>query len=139
MIADTGKKIKHWIGESRSDILVSLIILTISVASFGLGRLSAIWAPHSRVEVRNPDGSAVGGIYQQNTFVTLKGITSSSTLKAVAGEGSIVASKNGTAYHLTTCSGAKQIKVENRIYFMSAEEAKRAGYRPAANCPGLAK
>ncbi len=49
----------------------------------------------------------------------------------------LVGSKNGSKYHYPWCSGAKRIKEENKIWFASAEEAKRAGYTPAVNCPGL--
>jgi len=53
------------------------------------------------------------------------------------GEGTVVASKNGSKYHLPSCSGAKQINEVNKIVFASAEEARAAGYTPAANCKGL--
>ena len=46
----------------------------------------------------------------------------------------VVASKNGSKYHFLWCSGAKQIKEENKIYFNSEEEAVAAGYTLAANC-----
>lgn len=45
---------------------------------------------------------------------------------------SFVASKNGTAYYLTTCRN--NIKEENRVYFQSKEDAEKAGFRPAKNC-----
>lgn len=46
----------------------------------------------------------------------------------------VIASSGGTKYHLPSCSGAGRIKDENKIYFNSIEEAKAAGYEPAANC-----
>lgn len=49
----------------------------------------------------------------------------------------VVASKSGTKYHLLTCSGASTIKESNKIYFDSIDQAKAAGYTPAANCNGL--
>jgi len=48
-----------------------------------------------------------------------------------------VASKKGKVYHFPWCPGAKAIKEDNKIYFSSREEAEKAGYRPAKNCPGL--
>lgn len=59
------------------------------------------------------------------------------SLEIKADGGQLVGSKNGTKYHYPWCSGAERIKEENKIWFQSAEEAKRAGYTPAANCPGL--
>ena len=49
----------------------------------------------------------------------------------------VVASKNGTKYHLPWCAGAQQMNEENKIYFASRREAEAAGYTPAANCKGL--
>lgn len=52
-------------------------------------------------------------------------------------EGVVVGSKTGTKYHLPSCPGASQIKPENRLEFASVAMAEAAGYKPAANCPGL--
>jgi len=52
-------------------------------------------------------------------------------------EGAYVASKNGTKYYLPSCSGAKRIKDENKVWFATAAAAAAAGYEPAANCGGL--
>jgi hypothetical protein len=49
----------------------------------------------------------------------------------------VVASKNGTRYHLPECPGAGTINPENVIQFNSIELAEAAGYTAAANCPGL--
>ena len=63
---------------------------------------------------------------------------STATPKAVQDAGGeVVASKTGTKYFLPWCSGAKNISSENLVTFSSAEEAKAAGYAPAANCKGL--
>ena len=48
-----------------------------------------------------------------------------------------VASINSNKYHFVSCSGAKRIKNENRIYFSSIQEAERRGYTPAKNCKEL--
>lgn len=44
--------------------------------------------------------------------------------------GQYVASKNGEKYHPADSGTAKRIKVENKIYFDSKEEAEAAGYEP---------
>jgi hypothetical protein len=46
----------------------------------------------------------------------------------------IVASKNGTKYYYSHCSGVGRIKEENRLYFDSFQEAESAGYEIAKNC-----
>ena len=52
-------------------------------------------------------------------------------------EGKYVASKNGTKYYLPGCSGAKRIKEENKVWFVTADDARKAGLSPASNCPGV--
>ena len=52
-------------------------------------------------------------------------------------QASFVASVNGTKYHLSWCSGAQNIKEQNKITFSSRKEAEDAGYTPAANCPEI--
>ncbi len=54
-----------------------------------------------------------------------------------AEQGKYVASKKGTKYHLPWCGGAKQITEANKIWFVSKEDAEKAGYTPASNCKGI--
>jgi len=51
--------------------------------------------------------------------------------------GMLVASKGGTKYHFPWCAGASQILEANKIWFNSYDEAVKAGYTAAANCPNL--
>lgn len=48
--------------------------------------------------------------------------------------GIFVASKNSNIYHKPDCQYAKRIKEENKIWFQSAKEAEKAGYKPDKNC-----
>lgn len=93
-----------------------LIIFLATFSSFGLGRFSATESARPPVKVgvaeeAEPRGMAVGGL--------------------------IVASRSGTAYHFPWCSGASQIKEENKLWFASEEAARKAGYAPSKNCTGL--
>jgi hypothetical protein len=95
-----------------------LLVILVGVAAFGLGRLSA--------------GEQGGGglrIYQE--------ALPAATGAAAGEERRFVASKSGSRYYLPTCSGAKQIKEENKVWFGTKEAAEATGYTPAANCPGL--
>ena len=40
-----------------------------------------------------------------------------------------MASKSGTKYHAPKCDWAKKIKKSNAVWFISKEEAKKAGYK----------
>lgn len=122
-------KIKSWFGEYKTDLFLGISIFLISVGSFGLGRLSAVWEPHSPTQIT---GSQAGNL----EFKHLN-IEAPQQLEAAAS--GVVASKNGASYHLPDCPGAKQIKPENLISFADAKAVVAAGYKPAGNCPGLAQ
>ncbi len=93
---------------------MALSFFAIAIIGFGLGRLSYIAdrKPPLTVEKLN------------------LGTVSAQTAQ-------FVASKNGTAYYLPSCSGTNRIKEENKIWFSSRKEAESLGYKPALNCPGL--
>jgi deoxyribonuclease-1 len=38
-------------------------------------------------------------------------------------------------YHLANCPSYKDVAPQNRVEFKSEEEAQRAGFRKAKNCP----
>ncbi|WP_255696579.1 Ada metal-binding domain-containing protein [Solitalea lacus] len=37
-------------------------------------------------------------------------------------------------YGMLNCSSGKRMKTEYRVFFNSADEARKAGYRPCGNC-----
>ncbi len=46
----------------------------------------------------------------------------------------IAASKGGSKYYYSHCSGLSRIKSENLVYFVTELEAETAGYELAKNC-----
>lgn len=132
---DNVKSIKEFAGEIKGEGTLSrfwpiIIILAASAASFGLGRLSAIDDADS--EVLYVPAATLQAEVLKNTL--------SNDLKeagVISQNGSFVASKNGTRYYFPWCSGVKQIKEENKVWFQTKEEAEKAGYTPAQNCKGL--
>jgi len=113
---------------SRKSVNVALAILIalLGILSFGLGRLSA--QTHKQATILSCEN------LEPLTFASTNETVSSQT--STPG-GTIVASKNGAAYHFPWCSGAKRINEENKVWFKTKEEAEAAGYRAAANCKGL--
>lgn len=115
-------------------IFYGLLVVLVGVGSFGLGRASVA------KELENP--SIFQSVEQSNPETKemdvqkINEILPGTSFSETAVE-ELVASKSGTKYHLTTCGGAKQIKPENKIFFSSRAAAEAAGYKPAANCPGL--
>jgi len=124
MIADLFKKVKTWCVESRNDLVIACIIFFTGLSGFGLGRLSVDLKPNSPLSVIQP-------IDDQNSDIDSSRATADT---AVANDKKIVASRNGTAYYYSWCSGAKRIKEENKIWFLTKEAAEKAGLKLAGNC-----
>ncbi len=100
-------------------VVLPLIIITVAVISFGLGRQSVNLLP-AAVSV----GVSIG---TSSDFVV--------STATIGGETeSVYASKNGTKYYYTDCSGLARISEQNKITFGSALEAEAAGYGKASNC-----
>jgi hypothetical protein len=112
---------------TQKDIYIGLVILFVGSASFGLGTLAK--AKNEQTELKIYD------LFPE--FITTSGGVSSFQSASVVQAGAFVASKSGTKYHLPWCSSAGRIKEENKIWFQTKEEAEKAGYTPASNCPGL--
>lgn len=110
----------EWFGKVKArenDILLTCTIFAVAIMGFALGRISAIRENQYKINTAS---------------VNLPNLENPPQSGAT-----LVGSKEGAVYHLLTCPGAKSIKEDNKIYFATAKEAEKAGYRPAANCPGL--
>ncbi|USN87887.1 MAG: hypothetical protein H6779_00385 [Candidatus Nomurabacteria bacterium] len=122
----------------NDQIFYGVLVLLVGIISFYLGQASAITktpttSPVQLIEPITLTSSA------ENAQIDTKPDTQT-TPKPVAvreTDQKIVASKNGTRYYLSTCSGVKRIKPENIVTFSTKAAAEAAGYTKAANCPGL--
>lgn len=140
-IKDFSKKVKHFFSSDEAhDLYIVLIIILVAFSSFGLGRLSKVEEGGESITIEYPLELQRAGAYsatsstQNASGAYLEDQMSKST---TTGENSFVASKNGSKYHYPWCSGAKQMKEENKIWFATREEAEAAGYTKALNCKGL--
>lgn len=126
------------IGEWRSKIIAyeprifvaGLIILAV-FGGFIVGRMSVLEGGSGGAKTLS--ASSINVTTNNNTSQDIE-IIEDTSIKVGGG---VVASKTGTKYHLPWCSGASTIKEENKIWFNSVEEARRAGYLPAGNCKGI--
>lgn len=109
----------------EKDVIFSAVIILISIISFGLGRLSKIRESRVPLSVEN---------LKKEEKMDLLG---NEIINETAAQKLFVASKNGKKYHYAWCDSAKSIKEENKVWFLTQEEARAAGYEPAANCKGL--
>lgn len=119
------------------DVFLVLVILLVGIASFLLGRLSVAGQKEPVRVLQNTPETAISSV--QKAPNTASAVSATVPGKGIVprtegGEGKYVASKNGTAYYLPTCSGVSRIKEENKIWFDSEEAAENAGYHRAANC-----
>lgn len=122
-IRELAQKIKQFLMFPPTDLIIVAIIILVGIASFGLGRLSASSKEKTPVTIVNSAQTA--------------SMSDSIDVQPQQGGGGVVASKNGTKYHFPWCSGAQRIAEQNLITFTSIEDARKAGYTPAANCKGL--
>ncbi len=113
--------------------LTILLLLTASF-SFGLGRLSVENTREPvKIEYDATLGQKAPSEARVNSKVQTAAVTNAVT-ELVPESSEVVASKNGSKYHYLYCSGAKQIKEENKISFPTATAAEASGYTLAANC-----
>ncbi len=134
-IQEIGGNIKRILGDS--DTFLALVLILVSVASFGLGRLSVLESESRSTGVTQIASESAGVLSAvEEKLDPVPEATSTEQIQAVHEE-RYVGSKNGTKYHLPWCAGAQQIKEENKVWFGSKEEAEKAGYTPAANCKGI--
>lgn len=129
ILQEIREKIKGLLKDEQA-FLTTLLIL-VATASFGLGRQSV---DLTEVGATKPTVAETKAVFES----PVGDPPSSERAPVVPADSTYyVASKSGEAYHLPYCGGAARIKEENKIYFKSKAEAEAAGYRPAANCPGL--
>jgi hypothetical protein len=122
--------------ESLEPYLALAIVILVGIGAFGLGRLSA--APDQpALRVLYPDAKAAEPLANTAAVANAAKAGPAAPVAPPAGQGAYVASKSGTKYYLAACPAASRIKPENRVYFVSKDDAVAAGYGPAANCPGL--
>lgn len=115
---------------TQKSAFLTVLVILVACASFGLGRLSGLETVKRQVEIEFPRG-------QEAAVFAPLATTSAAVNVPEKTSGKYVASKNGTKYHLTTCSSAKNISPKNKVWFDTKEEAEKAGYAPAANCKGI--
>lgn len=127
-IANLCKRAKEWLKTNEKsarpvggDLFLAAVVILVAAISFGLGRLSKIREEKTPITIEQPPTTydVVGNMSVDNT------------------DKIFVASKNGKKYYYAWCDSAKIIKEQNRVWFATAEEARKAGYDPAANCRGL--
>ena len=117
-IQDIWLKIKGLGEDFIADWGLIVIVFLVALASFGLGRLSAL-------EDAQPPVAIVQAAIDSKP-------------RAMAQGGLLVAARTGSAYYFPWCAGAAKINSANKVWFETEAAARKAGYVPAKNCKGLA-
>jgi len=124
-------KIKAFLESDRGkDILTIAIVVLVGLGSFELGRLSkgASTSP-LKIEYTSQDASVLGA----SQVVTNSNHLPSSSSAGETGKVYFASSRGQKYYHLG-CSGGKDLKEENKIFFNSSAEAEAAGYELSSTC-----
>src|SRR5687768_4971090 len=134
-------KLRLFVDTYREELFLVSVIVLVALISFGFGRLSALESGSGgELEVVSAPVSAEElAELSQKVRLYAEGETPP-TDEAEVGESSptnIVGNKNSKIFHLSACSGAKNMAEANKVFFASIAAATAAGYRPAGNCPGL--
>lgn len=144
-LTDMVEKIKHFMVSHqdlpRDVFLVALVVLS-AIGGFLIGRIAERSTPSTGEQpLRIVSQTAATALYNQSAeqkdlVQHTQRDAQTPTVETEQGR-MYVASKNGTAFYLPSCSGAKRIKEENKIYFSSKTEALGMGYKPASTCKGI--
>jgi hypothetical protein len=117
----------------RGDLYIVIMIILVGTASYGLGKISSFEKNKTPISILKAR-EYMNSIVLNDTSNTK---TETQSVQAQQTDGKIVASKSGTKYYYSWCTGVSRIKEENKIWFNSIEEARSAGLTPASNCVGL--
>lgn len=124
-------KIKSFSSKKQGkDALSILIIILVAMGSFGLGR-------YSKSDNENNNISIVGALElktPENTVKSIQNVSQVSNNINTYEKGNYLASSRGKKYYPVDCPAANNIKVENRIYFVTANEAENKGYTLSTSC-----
>lgn len=141
--------LRHIGSISRDWVLLACLVLTASLC-FGLGLLAnrenqpskdPLWIEQlppeelpGSIGTSTPAGQGAAAKDQTPPAPTPQ---PAAAAVAVPQTGQYVASKTGTKYYLSSCATAKRIKDENKVWFVTKQQAEAAGYAPSSTCKGL--
>ncbi len=130
------EKIKPFIkncveSDKGKDILVVLIVILVGFGSFELGRLSKENSS-SGIKIL----SAQAGEYSAGQANSASAVNFVPKINQNSNNisGNYFASRIGHKYYSVGCSGGATIKESNKVYFITEEEAQKAGYQLSSSC-----
>ena len=137
-LTDTLEKIKASFAlksDVPKDVFIFLVTLLLGTGIFMIGHIFALEDRRkSELQILAPKiVAAASSIDSPGGQLLPKAKVGESKIE----HGAYVGSITGHIYHLPSCSGAKRIKEENKVWFADKNDAEAHGYKPAGNCKGL--
>ncbi len=127
-INDLKEKIKYFLAsDGARDVYISLVIILVAISAFGLGRLSKANLDGPGIVVQYPDGN-------QSPYGAFSETAAAPDDVSDVFAKDIFASKNGTRYYFSSCTGAGKIKEENKVWFSTEAQAQAAGFTKSSTC-----
>ncbi len=122
------KKIKEIFLKNEDKIVLICGFILVSLINFGIGRLSVEYkAPNPPIII--DDRAIKCNNSEKNAVSNGAENQSAAENKDSAPSGKVIGNKKSLIYHLPEGKFYNTILEENRVYFTSEEEAKKAGYR----------
>jgi hypothetical protein len=126
-------KLKNGWKTHKREIILFLGVLVVGIIGFELGLMEGQSKISKPLVIEVPGSPSISEKMSTVSATdedkqSSKVDTVSSNQPASGTTCAFVGSKNSNKYHLPTCSFAKRIKPENRVCFVSAEDAKSKGY-----------
>jgi hypothetical protein len=98
----------------KTEYYIIFIIILVALASFGMGRMSALEGREEEgVEFMVPELAQINMDFRNYGYF---------------------ASVNGARYYPMGCNAGNRINMENRMYFKTAQDAIKSGFSKAVNC-----
>ena len=72
--------------------------------------------------------------FRSSPRTTIRTIPAPVFISPPATAGQIIGNRNSMIYHAPGCPSYDKVSPKNRVYFKTAQDAQRAGYRAARNC-----
>ena len=114
-IQDLSQRIKVSALDGVGQWGIAILMVLISVSSFGLGRFSGLVDSKGSISISQAAAAAFtlapGGMYE--------------------------ASRTGSEYFFPWCAEAEKLQVTDQVWFPTEVAAQKAGYSPAKSCRGL--
>ncbi|MDD2766293.1 MAG: hypothetical protein PHH40_00830 [Candidatus Moranbacteria bacterium] len=123
--------LRQWFVNHKQNIALFGGILLVGVLSFEGGFLRGQISQSAPMIISLPANveSAIPVVSAGTDDATRQTISDGTiSTKEIEGNCPLVGSRNSDKYHLFTCAVVKRIKTENRVCFLSKEDAEKRGY-----------